>query len=130
MPKTIIQPDGLWDPRPRFAQVTKIGNQVYIAGQTAVDPDGNLVGKGDIEAQCRQVFKNLEICLLSAGATFDHVVKINVYSTDLDAHLGVISKMRQEYFSSGPVSSTTVQVSGLVDPDWLIEIEAIVILEN
>ena len=130
MPKTIIQPDGLWDPRPRFAQVTKIGNQVYIAGQTAVDPDGNLVGKGDIEAQCRQVFKNLEICLLSVGATFDHVVKINVYSTDLGAHLGVISKMRQEYFSSGPVSSTTVQVSGLVDPDWLIEIEAIVVLEN
>lgn len=130
MPKTIIQPDGLWDPRPRFAQVTRIGDQVYVAGQTAVDSDGNVVGKGDIEAQCRQVFKNLEKCLLSAGATFDHVVKINVYSTDLEAHLGVISKIRQEYFKSGPVSSTTVQVSGLVDPDWLVEIEAIAILEG
>ncbi len=130
MPKTIIQPDGLWDPRPRFAQVTKIGNQIYIAGQTAVDPGGNVVGKGDIEAQCRQVFKNLEACLFSAGATFDHVVKINVYSTDLDAHLEVISKIRQEYFISGPVSSTTVQVSRLVDSDWLVEIEAIAVLES
>ena len=130
MPKTIIQPEGLWDPRPRFAQVTKIGNKVYIAGQTAVDSDGNVVGKGDIEAQCRQVFKNLERCLLSAGATFDHVVKINVYSTDLEAHRGIISKIRQEYFSSGPISSTTVQVSGLVDPDWLVEIEAIAFLEG
>ena len=130
MSKTIIQPGGLWDPRPRFAQVTKAGNHIYIAGQTAVDADGKVVGRGDIEAQCRQVFKNLEKCLFAAGATFDQVVKINVYSTDLDAHRGAISKIRQEYFSSGPVSSTTVQVSRLVDPDWLVEIEAIAILEN
>ena len=130
MPKTTIQPEGLWDPRPRFAQVTKVGNQVYIAGQTAVDADGKVVGKGNIEAQCRQVFKNLEKCLLSAGATFDHVVKINVYSTNLEAHREVISKIRQEYFTSGPISSTTVQVSGLVDPDWLVEIEAVAYLED
>jgi len=130
MQKTIIQPYGLWDPRPRFAQVTKIGNQVYIAGQTSVDSDGNVVGKGDIEAQCRQVFVNLEKCLLSAGATFDDVVKINVFSTDLEAHRGVISKIRQEYFSSGPVTSTTVQVSRLVDPVWLVEIEAIAFAQD
>jgi len=130
MPKTIIQPEGLWDPRPRFAQVTKIGNQVYVAGQTAVDSDGHVVGKGDIEAQCRQVFKNLEKCLLAAGATFDDVIKINVYSTDLDAHRGVISTIRREYFRSGPVTSTTVQVSRLVDPDWLVEIEAVAFLEG
>ena len=95
MPRKVIQPKGLWDPRPRFAQVVKIGNQIYIAGQTAVDENGNPVGKGDIEAQTRQVFKNLQRCLEAAGVTFDQVVKLNIYSTDLDAHLGTIAKLRK-----------------------------------
>jgi enamine deaminase RidA (YjgF/YER057c/UK114 family) len=49
--REVIQPEGIWDPRPRFAQVVRMGNQVYIAGQTSVDAKGNVVGKGDIEAQ-------------------------------------------------------------------------------
>jgi len=129
MPRKVIQPKGLWDPRPRFAQVVKIGNQIYIAGQTAVDENGNPVGKGDIETQTRQVFKNLQRCLEAAGATFDQVVKLNIYSTDLDAHLGTIAKLRKEYFPKEPVASTTVQVPRLVHPDWLLEIEAIAVLE-
>jgi len=59
MLREIIPTEGLWDPRPRFAQVVKIGKQIYVPGQTAVDEKGNLVGKGDIEAQARQIFKNL-----------------------------------------------------------------------
>ena len=129
MPREIIQPREVFDPRPRFAQVVKHGKVIYIAGQTSVDANGNLVGKGDIEAQTRQVFQNIQKCLEAAGATFDQVVKINVYSTDLDAHLGVIAKIRQEYLSKGPVASTTVQVSRLVHPDWLLEIEAVAILD-
>ena len=129
MPREIIQPKGMADPRPRFAQVVKHGKLIYVAGQTSVDANGQLVGKGDIEAQTRQVLQNIQKCLEAAGATFDHVVKINVYSTDLDAHLGVIAKLRQEYFKKGPVASTTVQVSRLVHPDWLVEIEAIAVLD-
>lgn len=129
MPRIIIQPQDLWDPRPRFAQVVRIGNQVYIAGQTSVDRTGNVVGKGNIEVQTRQVFKNLQKCLEAAGAGFDRVVKLNIYSTDLDAHLGVITKIRREFFPQEPVASTTVQVSRLVHPDWLLEIEAIAVLE-
>ena len=94
-----------------------------------MDADGSVVGKGDIEAQTRQVLENIKKCLAAAGATFDQVVKINVYSTNLDAHLGVIAKLRQEYFTKGPVASTTVQVSRLVHPDWLVEIEAIAVLD-
>jgi len=124
-----MQPEGLWDPRPRFAQVAKIGNQIYIAGQTAVDEKGNVVGKGDIEAQARQIFRNLQKCLKAAGAGFDEVVKLNIYSTDLDAHLPTITKIRREYFPGEPVASTTVQVSRLVHPDWLLEIEAVAVLE-
>ncbi len=129
MPREIIQPRGVADPRPRFAQVVKHGKTVYVSGQTPVDADGNLVGKGNIEAQARQVLENITKCLEAAGGTFDDVVKINVYSTDLDAHLPVIAKLRQEFFSKGPVASTTVQVSRLVHPDWLIEIEAVAVLD-
>ncbi len=129
MPRKVIQPKGIWDPRPRFAQVVQMGSQVYIAGQTSVDENGSLVGKGDIEAQTRQVFKNLQKCLEAAGLGFDQVAKLNIYSTDLDAHLGVISKIRKEYFPKDPVASTTVEVPRLVHPDWLLEIEAIAVLE-
>lgn len=129
MPKEVIQPEGIWDPRGRFAQVVKIGNQIYVAGQTSVDANGNVVGKDDIEAQVRRVFKNIQKCLEAAGAAFDHVVKLNVYSTDLNAHLESISKVRSEYFPKEPVASTTVQVGRLVHADWLVEIEAIAVLD-
>ncbi len=128
MPKEIIQPKGVWDPRPRFAQVTKIGNHVYIAGQTSVDEKGNVVGKGDIEAQTRQIFENLRKCLEAAGAGFDQVVKLNVYSTNLDAHLTTIANFRRKFFRE-PVASTTIQIPKLVHPDWLLEIEAIAVLD-
>lgn len=128
MPREIIQPKGIWDPRPRFAQVVRTGKQVYVAGQTSVDEEGNLVGQGEIEVQTRQVFQNLRKCLEAAGADFDHVVKLNVYSTDLDAHREVITRLRREYFRE-PVASTTVQVSRLVHPDWLVEIEAVAALD-
>ncbi|MFQ5913247.1 MAG: RidA family protein [Nitrospinota bacterium] len=129
MPREVIQPQGLWDPRPRFAQAVKIGNTVYLAGQTSVDANGNLVGKGDIEAQARQVFENIKKCLDAAGATFDHVVKLNIYSTDVDAQIVAVSKVRQEYFPNEPVPSTYVQIPRLVHPDWLLEIEAIAVLD-
>jgi enamine deaminase RidA (YjgF/YER057c/UK114 family) len=128
MPREIIQPQELWDPRPRFAQVVRAGKVVYVAGQTAVDKNGNLVGKGDIAVQARQVFRNLALCLEAAGADFDDVVKLNIYSTDLDAHREVISRLRREHFRE-PVASTTVQVSRLVDPDWLVEVEAVAVLD-
>jgi enamine deaminase RidA (YjgF/YER057c/UK114 family) len=128
MTRKTVQPAGLWDPRPRFAQVAQAGKQIYIAGQTSVDEQGNVVGKGEIEVQARQIFENLRKCLESVGAGFEHVVKLNIYSTDLDAHRETVSKLRREYFRE-PVVSTTVQVSRLVHPDWLLEIEAIAVLD-
>jgi enamine deaminase RidA (YjgF/YER057c/UK114 family) len=94
-----------------------------------MDASGNLVGKGDIDAQTRQVFENIRRCLEASGATFDHVVKINVYSTDVANHAGAIRKVRREYFTTEAVPSTTVQIPCLVHPDCLVEIEAIAILD-
>ncbi len=129
MPREILQPKGLLDPRPRYSQVSRFGKEVYLAGQLARDAQGNLVGTGDILAQTRQVFENIKKCLEAVGASFDNVVKINVYLTDIDKQLAAVGKVRQEYFVSEPVPSTTVGVSRLADPDALVEIEAIVILE-
>ncbi len=124
--KEIIQPEGVWDPRPRFAQVARSGNEIYVAGQVSVDENGDTVGADDIEAQTRQVFENLRRCLAAAGAGFDDVVKLNVYSTDLDAHLPTIGALRAKHFSEA-VPSTTVQVARLVRPEWLVEIEALAV---
>ncbi len=129
MPREVIQPEGMWDPRPRFAHVAKHGKHVYVAGQTSGDANGNLVGKGDIEAQTRQVFENIKKCLAAAGASFDNVVKINVYLTDIGQQLGAVAKVRQGYFTTETVPSTTVEIPRLASPDYLVEIEAIAILD-
>ncbi len=129
MPREILQPKGLFDPRPRYSQVSRFGKGVYLAGQLARDAQGNLVGTGDILAQTSQVFENIKKCLEAVGASFDNVVKINVYLTDIDKQLAAVAKVRQEYFVSEPIPSTTVEVSRLADPDALVEIEAIAVLE-
>lgn len=123
----IIQPKGLWDPRPKFGQVLRSGSQVFIAGQSSVDENGNTVGVGDPEAQARQVFENLEKALASVGAGFENVVKLTVYCVDVDAILLSIEEQKYKRFSQ-PVPSTTVQVARLVRPDWLLEIDATVVL--
>lgn len=128
MPREAVQPKGVWDARPRFAQVMKIGNTIHVSGQTPVDAHGKVVGKGNIEVQARQVFENIQKCLAAAGATFDHVVKINLYCTDMETHYQTMSKIRCEYLSNQAVASTWVEVRRLVDPDWLLEVEAIAVL--
>jgi enamine deaminase RidA (YjgF/YER057c/UK114 family) len=129
MPREIIQPEGIWDTRFRFAQVIKTGNTVYIAGQAASDENGNVVGKGDIKAQAEKTFSNIEKCLAAAGATMEHVVKINLYSMNLDEDLEPVSEVRMKYFKGVPIASTWVEVTRLVNPDWLLEIEAIAVID-
>jgi enamine deaminase RidA (YjgF/YER057c/UK114 family) len=126
--RELIQPEGVWDPRPKFVPVAKAGNHVYVAGQPPVDAEGNTIGEGDIDAQVRQVFENLDACLRAAGATFEDVVMLTVFSTDLPSHMATIGKYRAEYFGE-PVPSSTVQVAGLVRPEWLVEIEAVAVVE-
>ena len=131
MPREIIQPKGVFNPRGRYAyeQVCKHGKHVYIAGQLPLDADGNVVGKGDFAAQTRQVFENIKNCLASVGATFDDVVRINIYSTDMDSHLPIYGPIRSEYFNHKNVPSTYVQVPRLALPETWIEIETTAILD-
>jgi 2-iminobutanoate/2-iminopropanoate deaminase len=129
MAKQIIQPESLNDPRPRYSQgiQTEGGKLLFIAGQTASDKDGNVVGKGDIEAQTRQVFKNLAAVLSEAGGTLDNLVMTTTYITDRKYREGY-NRVRSQQYKSNPPTSTLVIVTGLANPDYLIEINGIAVL--
>jgi len=108
--------------------VVPAGKFVYVSGQIAFDSAGNLVGKGDFRAQAEQVFQNLKTALEAAGASFQDVFKMNSYFLDLN-NLGIYREVRNRYVDvANPPASTAVQVSRLVHPDLLIEIEVIALL--
>ena len=113
-----------------YSQAVKAeGNRLlFISGMTARDKEGKVVGRGDIKLQTRQVLENIKAVLEEAGATFDQIVKVTVYVTDM-SHFKEIHQARAEYFKKDYPASTMVQVSGLVSEDLLIEIDAIAILD-
>ncbi len=117
-------PDGL-APGPGYSHaVTGRGRWVATAGQVALDDAGKLVGAGDLEAQARQVFANLDRALAAAGASFADVIKLNYYLTDITL-LPAVRAVRDEYVDTArPPASTAVQVSALAMPGLMIEIEA------
>lgn len=101
------------------------GRTVYVAGQIAMDPDGNIVGEGDMSAQAEQVFENLKAALAAVGGTLHHVVKFNFFVTDM-AQMPAVRDVRDRYVNtSSPPASTAVQVSSLFRPNFLIEVEAV-----
>ena len=117
---------------PTYSHVVEItgpGRIIYIAGQLGLDPSGKLVGApGDFRAQTRQTFENLKLALAAVGATFDQVVKLNNYLTDI-SHLAILREVRDEFINPGtPPASTTLQISRLALERALIEVEAVAAL--
>ena len=109
--------------------VTGPGKTIYVAGQLARDLEGNIVGPGDMRAQMEQTFKNLDRCLKAAGATWADVVKTNTFVTDFD-EFQKCSDVRMRYFGVATPTSTTVGVTRLAGPDFMIEIEAVAIVNS
>ncbi|WP_405621459.1 RidA family protein [Streptomyces sp. NBC_01511] len=104
------------------------GRFVAVSGQCAFDADGGIVGAGDAGAQARQVFENLRRCLAEAGASFDDVVKLTYFVTDV-AHLPAVRTARDEVIDTArPPASSAVQVAALFRPELLVEIEAFAIV--
>ena len=125
---TRSNPQGLSTPTGYSHVVSASGGKtVYIAGQVAFDAQGNLVGKGDLAAQTKQVFENLAIALKAAGATFSNVVKTNYYLRDA-SQVAIVREIRSKYFTSELPASTLVEVPRLANPDFLIEIEVIAVV--
>lgn len=104
------------------------GKFVAVAGQVALDEDGKVVGVGDPLAQARQVFANMGRCLAEAGASFTDVVKLTFFVTDLGILPSVRIARDECVDTERPPASTAVQVSGLVVPDLLLEVEAFAIV--
>ena len=125
--KTYLNPDTMSQPR-GYTQVVKVSNTAYIAGQVSAAPDGSVVGKGDPEAQARQIWHNLEAAVKSVGGSLNDIVKTTTYVTNLN-YAAAIRKVREERFPTNPPTSTLLVVAGLASPDYLMEIEAIAVVE-
>ena len=120
-PTTISPPGG-------YTHVVRDGNTVYIAGQIARDIDGKTVGVGDVTAQTEQIFRNLQAALASVGGNLSNVVKMNTFMTHRE-DIPAYRAERTKYLAADALpASTLVLVSGLADPDFRIEVEAIAVL--
>lgn len=106
------------------------GTTIYVSGQVSVDERGAVVGAGDLRTQTRQAFQNVARALAAVGASFEDVVKTNLYVVGLKSeHVPIIREVRSQFVSGDhPPVSTLVGVSALVGANWLIEIEAIAVL--
>lgn len=130
MKTTILQPASLKDPRPRYSQGIRVdsgGSLVFIAGQTASDEHGQVVGRGDIEQQSERVFQNLAAVLTAAGASFDNLVMTTTYLTDL-RYREAYNTVRLKYYGRTPPTNTLVIVQGLGHEDLLIEVAGIAVV--
>ena len=130
-----IQPEGLHvvirAGQPAYTHVVTVngtGKMIFVAGQLARDANGNCVGKGDMRDQIEQVGENIKTCLGAVGATLADIVKTNTYVTDYE-EFAKHPDMRMRYFGPATPTSTTVQISRLADPDAMIEIEAIAVVD-
>ncbi len=126
--RTYIFPEGLGKPS-GYTPVVKVDNTVYIAGQVSAGPDGSVVSKDDPEAQVRQVWRNLEAAVQSVGGTLQNIVKTTTYITSSD-YMGAVRTVRDELFQGGnPPANTLLVIVELAHPDFLVEIEAIAVVD-
>ena len=127
MIKQIINPDNVHRPR-GYSHAYRVGNTIYISGQTALDEEGNLVGPGDIVAQSRQAYENMKRILEAAGATMRDIVKLNYFCKDL-REIPKAAGVYREYFGDHYPANTAVQISNLWEPGFLLEVEAVAVVE-
>ncbi len=123
MSRKNISSGAIWEPIVGYSRAVCIDRQVYVAGTTATDANGNVVGKGDAARQTRFILEKIEAALLQAGASLNDVVRTRMFVTDI-ANWEAIGRVHGEYFGHIRPATTMVQVSRLIDADHLVEIEA------
>ena len=130
MNKREIRSERVRAPSGHFSQAIAVeakGRLVFISGMTARRADGSIAGVGDIEAQTRQVCENLKGALEAAGGAMDDICRVDVFVRNIE-HFEQIHKVRRAYFAAPAPASTMVEVTKMVHPDYLIEINAIAVL--
>lgn len=124
-----FNPEGMSKPAQysHVVEVTGPTRTIYISGQTGTDASGKV--SPDFRVQATQVYENIRMALASVGAGFEHVVKTNNYLTNIPAQIPILREIRDKYLNKGGLpASTTVQVSGLANPAYMIEVEVIAVL--
>lgn len=115
-----------WEKEYGYAQSVKVEDTIYVSGQVSHDETGKIVGRGDMEAQMRQAYTNIQKLLAQYGATMNNIVDETLFVTDMDAAFSAAVKCRENVFSGIPVvASTIVQIQRLAFPDLLIEIRCV-----
>ena len=104
------------------------GRVIFVAGQVPWNAEGRTVCQGDVAGQTRQVFENIRVILAEAGASLDDVVKLTIFAADI-RYRDAINKVRSETFKPPYPASTQVAVAALVDPGWMVEIEAVAFVD-
>ncbi len=118
-----LNPPEMRQPVGWFTQVVKVGNTLYIAGQTANDKNGNVVGINDIQAQTRQVYENIMTAVRAVGGSSAKVVRTRTYLTD-SRFIPEYRVIPREFFPENPPANTMLIVQGLARPEYLIEVDA------